>query len=368
MKKPAKTWNPTRCQSIYRHKSGIYYARLTVNGRKTWRSLRTDLITVARVELGNMIKDEAARNEVAPSKSTGKRDMTLGGAADLWLQRINDDPARKPRTKKYWTEIYNSLKRESPDLFAQDARRVNRSDCERWARDYAAVASPSRYNNALGALKNILEVAVEHGARLTNPAKGLKRQKPVEKDLTSRLPDRSTFADWVSEIRRSPSRWGNDCADLVEFFAYSGMRHGEAKNVLWQHVDFTKEEILVMGDPEEGTNNRTLRRIPMIGDMKSLLHRLSQRLTGTDPDDRVLAVTSASEAMKSASDRLGIPPLTHHDLRHFFATICIESGVDIPTVSKWLGHKDGGALAMRVYGHLRNEHSKAAAAKVSFKS
>ena len=40
-----------------------------------------------------------------------------------------------------------------------------------------------------------------------------------------------------------------------------------------------------------------------------------------------------------------------HDLRHFFATTCIESGVDIPTVSRWLGHKDGGALAMRLYGH-----------------
>ncbi|MHB8523566.1 MAG: hypothetical protein ACYDH9_22810 [Limisphaerales bacterium] len=43
--------------------------------------------------------------------------------------------------------------------------------------------------------------------------------------------------------------------------------------------------------------------------------------------------------------------------RHFFATTCIESGVDIPTISRWLGHSDGGALAMRVYGHLRQEHS-----------
>jgi len=34
-------------------------------------------------------------------------------------------------------------------------------------------------------------------------------------------------------------------------------------------------------------------------------------------------------------------------LRHLFATRCIESGVDIPTVSRWLGHKDGGALAMK---------------------
>jgi len=29
-----------------------------------------------------------------------------------------------------------------------------------------------------------------------------------------------------------------------------------------------------------------------------------------------------------------------------------------PDVSRWLGHKDGGALATKTYGHLRNEHSQ----------
>ena len=64
--------------------------------------------------------------------------------------------------------------------------------------------------------------------------------------------------------------------------------------------------------------------------------------------------------------KVGLARITHHDLRHFFATVCIESRVDIPTVSRWLGHKDGGALAMRTYGHLRREHSIAQAQKVSF--
>src|ERR1041385_3250571 len=55
-------------------------------------------------------------------------------------------------------------------------------------------------------------------------------------------------------------------------------------------------------------------------------------------------------------------------LRHLFATRCIEAGVDIPTVSRWLGHVDGGALAMRTYGHLRREHSAAMAQRVTFES
>ena len=65
-------------------------------------------------------------------------------------------------------------------------------------------------------------------------------------------------------------------------------------------------------------------------------------------------------------DCLKFKRFTHHDLRHLFATKCIESGVDIPTVSRWMGHSDGGALAMKTYGHLRQEHSQTQAAKVSF--
>jgi integrase len=75
---------------------------------------------------------------------------------------------------------------------------------------------------------------------------------------------------------------------------------------------------------------------------------------------------SAKKCLQTACRRLNCEQFTHHDFRHFFATTCIEAGVDIPTVSRWLGHKDGGALAMRLYGHLRQEHSFAAINKVNF--
>ena len=53
-----------------------------------------------------------------------------------------------------------------------------------------------------------------------------------------------------------------------------------------------------------------------------------------------------------------------HDLRHIFATRCIESSVDLPTLANWLGHKDGGVLAAQVYGHLCIKHSTAMAGRV----
>jgi len=65
---------------------------------------------------------------------------------------------------------------------------------------------------------------------------------------------------------------------------------------------------------------------------------------------------------KSCGDAANHPPRPAAPV----ATRCIESGVDIPTVSRWLGHKDGGALAMRVYSHLRDSHSVNMAQKVTF--
>ncbi len=65
---------------------------------------------------------------------------------------------------------------------------------------------------------------------------------------------------------------------------------------------------------------------------------------------KVFLVHECQKSMDRAAKKVGMARITHHDLRHFFATICIESGADIPTVSRWLGHKDGGALAMRTYG------------------
>ena len=79
-----------------------------------------------------------------------------------------------------------------------------------------------------------------------------------------------------------------------------------------------------------------------------------------------MRVFECQNSMTNAAAKIGMKRITHHDLRHLFATICIESGVDIPTVSRWLGHKDGGALCMKTYGHLRDEHSLTQAQRVSF--
>jgi site-specific recombinase XerD len=70
--------------------------------------------------------------------------------------------------------------------------------------------------------------------------------------------------------------------------------------------------------------------------------------------------------MHRACKRLGLPPYGHHSMRHFFCSNCLEAGVDFLTLSRWLGHSDGGVLVGKTYGHLRQEHSLAMAKRVTF--
>jgi integrase len=70
------------------------------------------------------------------------------------------------------------------------------------------------------------------------------------------------------------------------------------------------------------------------------------------------------KTLRYACRLAGIPHVTHHTFRHFYATRCIMSGVDIPTVAKWLGHLDGGALLLRTYSHLIDDHARQMAKRV----
>jgi integrase len=186
----------------------------------------------------------------------------------------------------------------------------------------------------------------------------------LAKELT--LPTREQFVEFVQAIRSAGGRDSRNCADFVRFIAFSGCRLSEAISVTWHDVDFRKSEITIRGDAITGTKNSEVRRLPIIPELRSLLERLRHERPEETNETSILLVREAQKSMDRAAAKVGMRRITHHDLRHLFATICIESGVDIPNVSRWLGHKDGGALCMKTYGHLRQDHSLAQAQRVSF--
>jgi integrase len=192
----------------------------------------------------------------------------------------------------------------------------------------------------------------------------LKRVKVRQKNL--QLPTREQFQQFVNVIETAGAPQSLDCAALVRFLAYSGLRISESWFVTWRDVDFKRKQLLVRGSPLTGTKNDEVRVVSMISQLEEMLIKKREERAEEPPTASVMRVRECQKSMDRAARLVGMSRITHHDLRHLFATVCIENGVDIPTVSKWLGHKDGGALCMKTYGHLRETHSQAQARRVVF--
>jgi integrase len=77
---------------------------------------------------------------------------------------------------------------------------------------------------------------------------------------------------------------------------------------------------------------------------------------------------SFRESLDMVRGKAGMPNFGFHDLRNHFIRMCFMSGIDFMTIAAWVGHKDGGVLIGKVYGHLSNEHAQAQAARMNFGS
>ncbi len=405
---PGKDWHKTQFANLIRYvPSGKYYARLRVNGKLIVKSLKTKTISVAKLRLSDIEKHERRVAEQGRTSADGK--ILFAHALAAYLAKgfrpvtaRNKKDARmlKPASVAYYEQRVDALleswpgqahvaktkwadyKTDHPQatwggfkqanwakykLAQTEIRKLTEDDCKAWADKARQKMSPTAFNHTLGVLRNVIDFGIKASARYDNPAKTVMRESELEKPLE--LPDVETFEAFVSEVENGGGGFSQPCAELVRFMAYGGLRKGEAAFVSFGDCDFDRNQITVRGHPKTGLKNRKLgevRRVPMIPEMKALLERLKAERPDVKPDDLVMQVRECQKAMDRAAKVVGMKRITHHDLRHLFATRCIESGVDVPTVSRWLGHKDGGALAMRVYGHLRDQHSAAMAQKVTF--
>jgi integrase len=356
-------WEATAVQNLMRYRpAGTYFARFRVNGKRVWKSLETNVFSVAKQRLPDTIREHRAKSESVAAVALGK--MTVGDAAQVYLEKVRANVSLKPRSKEYRELMIGFIKRSWPTLFETDVRKVSERDCQAWLGRFQKLYAPSVVNNGIGTLRGVFAEAVDSGARFGNPATNLSRMRLRSKRLE--LPSREEFLRFVEEIRTAGARQSKDCANLVRFLAYSGVRIGEARYVTWADANFAKHQLHVRGDPITATKNGETRYVPMIPELEKMLNELRRERSEEAPGSTIMRVFECQNSMTHAAAKIGMKRITHHDLRHLFATICIESGVDIPTVSRWLGHKDGGALCMKTYGHLRQDHSLAQAQRVSF--
>lgn len=158
----------------------------------------------------------------------------------------------------------------------------------------------------------------------------------------------------------------------------TGIRIGEICALTWDDIDtdngvihirktiqriYVKENgikktELLIDTPKTATS---MRDIPMIKDLYEILKPLKKVVN----NDYFVLTNEATPTeprtyrnyYKKLLDKLGIPPIKFHGLRHSFATRCIESKCDYKTVSVILGHSNI-STTLNLYVHPNYEQKK----------
>lgn len=158
----------------------------------------------------------------------------------------------------------------------------------------------------------------------------------------------------------------------------TGIRIGEICALTWDDIDIEngvihirktiqriyvkengiKKTELLIDTPKTATS---MRDIPMIKDLYEILKPLKKVVN----NDYFVLTNEATPTeprtyrnyYKKLLDKLGIPPIKFHGLRHSFATRCIESKCDYKTVSVILGHSNI-STTLNLYVHPNYEQKK----------
>ena len=107
--------------------------------------------------------------------------------------------------------------------------------------------------------------------------------------------------------------------------------------------------------PKTKSSIRTIRLcdecIRLLSELKANQVPKSKYIFPSSVTGEIRDTSAVTRRLHRIQDRAGVPRIRFHDLRHSFATLSLEQGMDIETVSHMLGHTDAG-FTMNTYMHV----------------
>jgi integrase len=193
---------------------------------------------------------------------------------------------------------------------------------------------------------------------------------------------------WTAEQLRRFLAAGNEDRfyGLYLLAATTGMRRGELCGLRWDQVDLDRAVLRVVdnrpvvrghavdGDPKTDDSARTLALdSTTVAALRATLatqeeergqfgsgYRNTEGRVFTWEDGRPVHPDVIRQRFTRQVRALGLPLIRLYDVRHTYATVALDSGVNPKVVSERLGHSSV-AFTLQVYSHVRPRHDRDAA-------
>lgn len=184
----------------------------------------------------------------------------------------------------------------------------------------------------------------------------------------------------IKAVENKPLKWQS----MINLFITTGARRGEILGLQWQSVDFKHNKLYLCNNllysPEKGVYSTTLKTgenryvsVPQYAmdilkqwrdEQATIAYALDDEWTDTNyvftqENGQPMNPDSITCFFKRLEKKYNLPHINPHKFRHSQASILINQGVDIVTVSKRLGHSKTSTTS-DIYAHMLRKSDEAA--------
>ena len=267
-------------------------------------------------------------------------------------------PTLAPNTLRGYNPAYNRAVDEFGDT---PVRQIRPQDIKRYINEFSRGGTARKtVTNQLLILNMIFSYAVESGDLDYSPCTHVS----IPKNLPKTRREAATPEE-EAIVKRSAHIW------LFPFFIlYSGLRKGEALALTWADIDFDNDVISVTKSVYHEIDKAAIklpktaagiRTVPLLAPLKAELQKIpvgdpAAYLFSHDGGVSPLTDRRYTTLWANWAKATGVTA-TAHQLRHSYATMLFDCGIDVKDAQDILGHSTA-AVTQDIYTHIRDARRK----------
>ena len=362
--------------NIRKRKDGRWEGRYIVgHDPETGKAIIKNVLGKTQAEVKEKLK-KAIEENVGIDYGRAKA-YTVGTWLEVWMENYAKIKLRPSTFKTSQGFLKNHIKPQiggipladltSLDLqrfykHLLDGGRVDRIEAKKKPKGLA----PKTGRNIHQMIGSAYNLAMEQKLVSKNPTQGCALPKVEHKEMQT-LP-----VEQLTSFLREAKDSGVFALYYIDLT--TGLRRGELLGLKWSDIDLEKGDLRVRRQigridgkiiemPLKTKN--AYRTLPLSADAIDVLMQ-QRRKTGNSewvfpsPTGGPVSPDSVLHMLHRVLKRAGLPKVRFHDLRHTFATLALQNGVDIKTVSGMLGHFSAG-FTLDTYAHVTTSAKREAA-------
>ena len=320
-------------------------------------------------------KLERLKEECGRTAEKLKPDMPFGEWIDFWYKYFSSPKLRPTTQATYENRIYGHI---IPSVGKIPLSKLTQNDLQQF---YAKLKRTGRKVNvelkgtgvsdrmvrSCHALcRSSLEKAVEEGLITRNPSIGCKL--PPKKNGEMKVLTQNEI------VRLLNQAYDEGYYEMFLLELTTGMRRGEILGLKWRDLNLEtgelniKRQLTTKGISVPKTKS-SIRTVLLPPDMLDLLREMKKTakydwiFPSPVKEGEPRNPTAITKRFRIMLERAHCKHARFHDLRHTFATMALENGMDVKTLSAMIGHVSS-ETTLNIYSHVTDTMRAQAAVKI----